>query len=60
MSSLDEGDYDLAMLPPIEKANAENDMDNDVSDDIEWWSCTPSANTLAKFNMWLELAWQRK
>ena len=33
-SSLDEDDHDLAMLPPIENANAETDMDNDPSDDM--------------------------
>ena len=27
-----EGDRNLAMLPPIEKANAETDMDSDASD----------------------------
>ena len=30
----DEGDHDLVMLPPIEKANAETDMDIDASDDM--------------------------
>ena len=33
-SSSDEGDHDLAMLLPIEKANAETDMDNDATDDM--------------------------
>ena len=33
-SSSDEGDHDLAMLLPIEKANAETDMDSDISDDM--------------------------
>ena len=33
-SSLDEDDHDLAMLPPVENANAETDMDNDTSDDM--------------------------
>ena len=33
-SSSDEGDHDLTMLPPIEKANAEIDMDSDASDDM--------------------------
>ena len=33
-SSSDEGDHDLAMLPPIEIANAEIDMDSDASDDM--------------------------
>ena len=33
-SSSDKGDHDLAMLPPIEKANAEIDMDSDASDDM--------------------------
>ena len=33
-SSLDEDDHDLAMLPPIEKENAETDMDSDASDDM--------------------------
>ena len=33
-SSSDEDDHDLAMLPPIEKANAEIDMDSDVSHDM--------------------------
>ena len=33
-SCSDEDDHDLAMLPPIEKANAENDMDSDASDDM--------------------------
>ena len=32
-SSSDEDDHDLAMLPPIGKANAETDMDSDPSDD---------------------------
>ena len=27
-------DHDLAMLPPIEKANGETDMDSDASDDM--------------------------
>ena len=30
----DEDDHDLAMLLPIEKANAETDMDSDASDDM--------------------------
>ena len=30
----DEDDHDLAMLSPIEKANAETDMDSDASDDM--------------------------
>ena len=30
-SSSDEDNHDLAMLPPIEKANAETDMDSDAS-----------------------------
>ena len=29
-SSSDEDDHDLAMLPPIEKANAETEMDSDA------------------------------
>ena len=33
-SSSDEDDHDLAMLPPVENANAETDMDNDTSDDM--------------------------
>ena len=33
-SSLDEDGHDLAMLPSIEKANAETDMDRDASDDM--------------------------
>ena len=33
-SSSDEDDHDLAMLLPIEKANAETDMDSDASDDM--------------------------
>ena len=33
-SSSDEDDPDLAMPPPIEKANAETDMDSDASDDM--------------------------
>ena len=33
-SSSDEEDHDLAMLPPIEKTNAETDMDSDASDDM--------------------------
>ena len=33
-SSLDEGNHDLALLPQIEKANAETDMDSDASDDM--------------------------
>ena len=33
-SSSDEGDHDLGMLPPIEKANAETDIDSDASDDM--------------------------
>ena len=33
-SSSDEDDHDLAMLPPIENANAETDMDSDASDDM--------------------------
>ena len=33
-SSSDEDDHDLAMLPPIEKANAETDTDSDASDDM--------------------------
>ena len=33
-SSSDEDDHDLAMLPPIEKANAGTDMDSDASDDM--------------------------
>ena len=33
-SSSDEDDHDLAMLPPIQKANAETDMDSDGSDDM--------------------------
>ena len=28
--SSDEDDHDLVMLPPIEKANAETDMDSDA------------------------------
>ena len=31
-TSSDEDDHDLAMLPPIEIANAETDMDSDVFD----------------------------
>ena len=34
-SSSDEDDHDLAMLLPIEKANAETDMDSDASDDMD-------------------------
>ena len=30
--SSDEDDHDLAMLPPVENANAETDMDSDKSD----------------------------
>ena len=30
-SSLYEGDHNFAMLPPIDKANAETDMGSDVS-----------------------------
>ena len=33
-SSSDEDDHDLAMLPPIENANAETDMDSYTSDDM--------------------------
>ena len=33
-SSSDKDDYDFAMLPPIERANAETDMDSDASDDM--------------------------
>ena len=33
-SSWDEGNHDLALLPQIEKANAETDMDSDASDDM--------------------------
>ena len=33
-SSSDEDDHDLAMLAPIEKANAKTDMDRDASDDM--------------------------
>ena len=33
-SSLDEDDLDLAVLPPIEKVNAETDMDSDASDNL--------------------------
>ena len=33
-SSSDEKDHDLAILPPIEKAKANTDMDNDESDDM--------------------------
>ena len=33
-SSSEEDDHDLAMLPPIEKANAETDMDSDASNDM--------------------------
>ena len=33
-SSSDEDNHDLAMLPPTEKANAENDMDSDASFDM--------------------------
>ena len=33
-SSSDEDDHDLAMLPPVENANAETDMDNDTSGDM--------------------------
>ena len=33
-SSSDKDDHDFAMLPPIEKANAETDMDSDASDDM--------------------------
>ena len=29
-SSSDEDDHDLVMLPPIERANAETDMDSDA------------------------------
>ena len=32
--SLDEEDSELAMLPPIEKVNAETDMDSDALDDM--------------------------
>ena len=34
-SSSDEDDHDLPMLLPIEKANAETDMDSDASDDMD-------------------------
>ena len=34
-SSSDEYDHDLAMLPLIEKANAETDVDSDTSDDMD-------------------------
>ena len=33
-SSSNEGYRDLTMLPPIEKAKAETDMDNDTSDEM--------------------------
>ena len=33
-SSLDKDDHDLAMLPPIEKTNAETDTDSDASDQL--------------------------
>ena len=33
-SSSDKDDYDLAILPPIKKANAETDMDSDASDNM--------------------------
>ena len=33
-SSSNEDDHDLAILPPIEKLNAETDMDDDASDDM--------------------------
>ena len=33
-SSSGEGEHDLDMLLPIEKANAETDMDNDATDDM--------------------------
>ena len=33
-SSSEEDNHDLAMLPPIEKANAETDMDSDASNDM--------------------------
>ena len=33
-SSSDEANHDLAILPPIEKAIAETDMDSDASDDM--------------------------
>ena len=33
-SSSDEEDHDLAVLPPIEKANAETDIESDASDDM--------------------------
>ena len=35
-SSSDKDDHDLAMLPPIEKANAETEMDSDASDDMNY------------------------
>ena len=42
---MDEDDRDFAMLPPIEKANAETDIHSDA------WSCTPFAKVLTKFYM---------
>ena len=33
-SSSDEDDRNLTMLPPIEKANVETEMDSEVSDDM--------------------------
>ena len=33
-SSSEEDDHDLAMLPPIEKANAKTDMNSHASDDM--------------------------
>ena len=34
-SSSNDDEYDLAMLPPIGKSNAEADMGSDVSDDMD-------------------------
>ena len=34
--SSDEDDHDLAMLPPVENANAETDMDSDKSDTMNY------------------------
>ena len=47
----DEDDHDLAMLPPIETANAGTDMDCDASDDMNDGLYTPFAKALTKFYM---------
>ena len=53
-SFLDEDGHDLAMLPSIEKANAETDMDHDASDDMNDGLVHHFAKALTKFNMLLE------